>query len=89
VGVQLVNIGSGVSILMVTGPDEFKRVGGSSVGGFPWGRCDGLRPANPWLQLGGGTLWGLLSKMTHAKTFDGGQSAGTLPVGSGVLIAVV
>ncbi|KAI5845502.1 pantothenate kinase pank [Tricharina praecox] len=47
---MLVNIGSGVSILMVTGPDEFKRVGGSS--------------------LGGGTLWGLLSKMTDAKTFD-------------------
>jgi len=29
-----VNIGSGVSILMVTGPDEFKRVGGSSVSCF-------------------------------------------------------
>ncbi|CDS06976.1 hypothetical protein LRAMOSA09499 [Lichtheimia ramosa] len=46
----LVNIGSGVSILKVTGPDDFSRVSGTS--------------------LGGGTLWGLLSLLTEASTFD-------------------
>jgi len=47
---MLVNIGSGVSILKVTGPDEFSRISGTS--------------------LGGGTLWGLLSLLTGAQTFD-------------------
>ena len=47
---MLVNIGSGVSILKVTGPNQFERVGGSS--------------------LGGGTLWGLLSLITGAKSYD-------------------
>ncbi|EPX71610.1 fumble family pantothenate kinase [Schizosaccharomyces octosporus yFS286] len=47
---MLVNIGSGVSILKVTGPSKFERIGGSS--------------------LGGGTLWGLLSLLTHASSFD-------------------
>ncbi|CCK70684.1 pantothenate kinase KNAG_0F00120 [Huiozyma naganishii CBS 8797] len=47
---MLVNIGSGVSILNVTEPNKFTRVGGSS--------------------LGGGTLWGLLSLITGAKTYD-------------------
>lgn len=46
----LVNIGSGVSMIRVSGPREFKRVGGTS--------------------LGGGTLWGLLSLLTGAKSFD-------------------
>ncbi|KAA8901590.1 fumble-domain-containing protein [Sphaerosporella brunnea] len=46
----LVNIGSGVSMVKVSGPQKFERVGGSS--------------------LGGGTLWGLLSLLTPAKTFD-------------------
>ncbi|KAK9462269.1 fumble-domain-containing protein [Lipomyces oligophaga] len=46
----LVNIGSGVSMIMVSGPRQFKRIGGSS--------------------LGGGTLWGLLSLITGAKSFD-------------------
>lgn len=46
----LVNIGSGVSILKVNGPNSFERVGGSS--------------------LGGGTLWGLLSLLTPARTYD-------------------
>ncbi|OAA72203.1 Type II pantothenate kinase [Cordyceps fumosorosea ARSEF 2679] len=46
----LVNIGSGVSMLKVTGPRAFERVGGTS--------------------LGGGTLWGLLSLLTGARTFD-------------------
>lgn len=48
----LVNIGSGVSMVKVTGPEagEFERVGGSS--------------------LGGGTLWGLLSVLTDANSFD-------------------
>lgn len=46
----LVNIGSGVSMLKVSGPREFQRVGGTS--------------------LGGGTLWGLLSLLTGARTFD-------------------
>ncbi|CAI4431394.1 CBM_collapsed_G0016950.mRNA.1.CDS.1 [Saccharomyces cerevisiae] len=46
----LVNIGSGVSILKVTEPNNFSRVGGSS--------------------LGGGTLWGLLSLITGAQTYD-------------------
>ncbi|KAK9480018.1 type II pantothenate kinase [Lipomyces japonicus] len=46
----LVNIGSGVSMIMVSGPQRFKRIGGSS--------------------LGGGTLWGLLSLLTGAKSFD-------------------
>ncbi|RUS27179.1 fumble-domain-containing protein, partial [Jimgerdemannia flammicorona] len=47
---MLVNIGSGVSILKVTGPDQFERISGTS--------------------LGGGTLWGLLSLLTGAQTFD-------------------
>lgn len=47
---MLVNIGSGVSILKVDKPNDFVRVGGSS--------------------LGGGTLWGLLSLITGAKTYD-------------------
>ncbi|KAI9016414.1 type II pantothenate kinase [Phycomyces nitens] len=49
---MLVNIGSGVSILKVTGPgpDEFSRISGTS--------------------LGGGTLWGLLSLLTNAQSFD-------------------
>ncbi|WBW70739.1 fumble family pantothenate kinase [Schizosaccharomyces osmophilus] len=47
---MLVNIGSGVSILKVTGPSKFERIGGSS--------------------LGGGTLWGLLSLLTHASSYD-------------------
>jgi type II pantothenate kinase len=46
----LVNIGSGVSILKVTGRNSYERVGGTS--------------------LGGGTLWGLLSLLTGARTFD-------------------
>ncbi|KAH8803191.1 pantothenate kinase-like protein [Xylogone sp. PMI_703] len=46
----LVNIGSGVSMIKVSGPREFVRVGGTS--------------------LGGGTLWGLLSLLTGARTFD-------------------
>ncbi|KAK7205077.1 type II pantothenate kinase [Myxozyma melibiosi] len=46
----LVNIGSGVSMIMVSGPRQFVRIGGSS--------------------LGGGTLWGLLSLLTGAKSFD-------------------
>jgi len=46
----LVNIGSGVSFLKVSGPREYQRVGGTS--------------------LGGGTLWGLLSLLTGARTFD-------------------
>ncbi|RKO97700.1 hypothetical protein CXG81DRAFT_15336 [Caulochytrium protostelioides] len=46
----LVNIGSGVSMLKVTGPQAFERVNGTS--------------------LGGGTLWGLLSLLTKASSFD-------------------
>jgi len=46
----LVNIGSGVSMIKVSGPRKFQRVGGTS--------------------LGGGTLWGLLSLLTGARTFD-------------------
>jgi len=46
----LVNIGSGVSMIKVSGPRAFQRVGGTS--------------------LGGGTLWGLLSLLTGARTFD-------------------
>jgi type II pantothenate kinase len=46
----LVNIGSGVSMIKVSGPRAFKRVGGTS--------------------LGGGTLWGLLSLLTGARTFE-------------------
>jgi type II pantothenate kinase len=47
---MLVNIGSGVSILKVSGPRKYERVGGTS--------------------LGGGTLWGLLSLLTQAESFD-------------------
>jgi len=47
---MLVNIGSGVSMLKVSGPRAYERVGGTS--------------------LGGGTLWGLLSLLTGARTFD-------------------
>ncbi|KAI8888714.1 fumble [Backusella circina FSU 941] len=49
---MLVNIGSGVSILKVTGPgpQDFSRISGTS--------------------LGGGTLWGLLSLLTDASSFD-------------------
>ncbi|KAK7751100.1 hypothetical protein SLS62_006929 [Diatrype stigma] len=47
---MLVNIGSGVSILKVSGPRTFERVGGTS--------------------LGGGTLWGILSLLTGAESFD-------------------
>lgn len=46
----LVNIGSGVSMIKVSGPREYERIGGTS--------------------LGGGTLWGLLSLLTGARTFD-------------------
>ena len=46
----LVNIGSGVSMVKVSGPSQFQRIGGTS--------------------LGGGTLWGLLSLLTGARTFD-------------------
>lgn len=46
----LVNIGSGVSMIKVSGPQQYQRIGGSS--------------------LGGGTLWGLLSLLTQAKSFD-------------------
>lgn len=46
----LVNIGSGVSMIKVSGPENYERIGGSS--------------------LGGGTLWGLLSLITGAKSFD-------------------
>lgn len=46
----LVNIGSGVSMVKVSGRREFERIGGTS--------------------LGGGTLWGLLSLLTGARTFD-------------------
>lgn len=46
----LVNIGSGVSFLKVSGPRKYERVGGTS--------------------LGGGTLWGLLSMLTGARSFD-------------------
>lgn len=46
----LVNIGSGVSMIKVTGPKEHVRIGGSSIGG--------------------GTLWGILSLLTNAKTYD-------------------
>jgi type II pantothenate kinase len=46
----LVNIGSGVSMIKVSGPRAYQRVGGTS--------------------LGGGTLWGILSLLTGARTFD-------------------
>ncbi|KAJ4338529.1 hypothetical protein N0V87_003858 [Didymella glomerata] len=46
----LVNIGSGVSMVKVSGPQKFERIGGTS--------------------LGGGTLWGLLSMLTGARSFD-------------------
>lgn len=46
----LVNIGSGVSMVKVSGPKRFQRIGGTS--------------------LGGGTLWGLLSLLTGARSFD-------------------
>lgn len=46
----LINIGSGVSMVKVSGPKQFERIGGTS--------------------LGGGTLWGLLSLLTGARTFD-------------------
>lgn len=46
----LVNIGSGVSMVKVSSPETFERIGGSS--------------------LGGGTLWGLLSLITGARSFD-------------------
>src|ERR1700753_2239655 len=46
----LVNIGSGVSMIKVSGPTSYVRVGGTS--------------------LGGGTLWGLLSLLTGARSFD-------------------
>lgn len=46
----LVNIGSGVSMIKVSGPRQFQRVGGTS--------------------LGGGTLWGLLSLLTGARSFE-------------------
>ncbi|KAI4207732.1 MAG: hypothetical protein LQ346_000382 [Caloplaca aetnensis] len=46
----LVNIGSGVSMVKVSGRRNFERIGGTS--------------------LGGGTLWGLLSLLTGARTFD-------------------
>ncbi|KAI9757360.1 MAG: hypothetical protein M4579_003474 [Chaenotheca gracillima] len=46
----LVNIGSGVSMVQVSGPRQYERVGGTS--------------------LGGGTLWGLLSLLTGAKSFE-------------------
>ncbi|KAK7962410.1 uncharacterized protein PG986_003235 [Apiospora aurea] len=47
---MLVNIGSGVSILKISGPRTYERVGGTS--------------------LGGGTLWGILSLLTPAESFD-------------------
>ncbi|MBW0476876.1 hypothetical protein O181_016591 [Austropuccinia psidii MF-1] len=47
---MLVNIGSGVSMIKVSGFGDFERISGTS--------------------LGGGTLWGLLSLLTNAKTFD-------------------
>ena len=46
----LVNIGSGVSMVKVSGSKQYERIGGTS--------------------LGGGTLWGLLSLLTGARTFD-------------------
>lgn len=46
----MVNIGSGVSMVKVLGPQKFERIGGSS--------------------LGGGTLWGLLSLLTDARSYD-------------------
>lgn len=46
----LVNIGSGVSMIKVSGPSRYERIGGTS--------------------LGGGTLWGILSLLTGARTFD-------------------
>jgi len=46
----LVNIGSGVSMIKVSGPRQFERIGGTS--------------------LGGGTLWGLLSLLTGARSFE-------------------
>ena len=46
----LVNIGSGVSMIKVSGSEQYDRIGGTS--------------------LGGGTLWGLLSLITGARTFD-------------------
>ncbi|KAI9703306.1 MAG: hypothetical protein M1836_007872 [Candelina mexicana] len=46
----LVNIGSGVSMIKVSGSTQYQRIGGTS--------------------LGGGTLWGLLSLLTGARTFD-------------------
>lgn len=46
----LVNIGSGVSMIKVSGPSRYQRIGGTS--------------------LGGGTLWGLLSLLTGAQSFD-------------------
>ena len=46
----LVNIGSGVSMVKVSGPKQYERIGGTS--------------------LGGGTLWGILSLLTGARSFD-------------------
>ena len=46
----LVNIGSGVSVVKISGEKEYERVGGTS--------------------LGGGTLFGLLTLLTGADTYD-------------------
>lgn len=48
--VLIVNVGSGVSILKVSGEDIYERVSGTSIGG--------------------GTLWGLLSLLSNASTYE-------------------
>ncbi len=48
----IVNIGSGVSILKVTGPGEFQRVSGSSLGGGTyWGLCRLLIKADKYEEV--------------------------------------
>lgn len=68
----LVNIGSGVSMIKVSGPQQFERIGGSSVSLSSVTHTLQRLPCILTFseQLGGGTLWGLLSLLTEAQSFD-------------------
>lgn len=59
---MLVNIGSGVSILRVNGPNSFERVSGSHIGGGNAARFPDL--------ISKGTFWGLCRMLTHVQSYE-------------------
>lgn len=80
---QLVNIGSGVSILKVNSADSYQRISGLSTSRDLFLRNSQLniKIKNLGTSIGGGTVWGLLSLLTNVMDYDGILGKGSFTLG--------